>query len=81
VIIAGLVVTSVTLSNHSLDDSQRVSDLSVEIIELEKSNTIIRASIADAGSLTKLSNRVEELGFVEVPKVVSLGAVGPVALR
>ena len=81
VVIAGLVLTSVTLSNHSLDDSEKVSALSQEVIQLEKDNTVLRAEIAEAGSLTKLSGRVEELGFVGSPQVVTLTRTGAVALR
>lgn len=79
-VIAALVVTSVTYSNHSLDDSQRVSDLTREIAEIEKNNTVLRSQIADAGSLTKMNERVQAMGFTEVPKIVSITA-GSLALR
>lgn len=80
IVIAALVVTSVTFSNHSLDDSQRVSDLSNEILELEKNNTVLRSQIADAGSLTKMNERVMAMGFVTTPQIVSLPA-GSIASR
>ena len=81
VVIAALVVTSVTYSNHSLDDSQKVADLSSEITSLEKENVILRSQIADAGSLTKIASKVEEMGFVPAEVVVSIDAPLNVASR
>lgn len=81
VLIALLVVTSVTVSNHSLDDSQKVADLTAEISALEKENTITTAQIAEVGSLTAIAARVEELGFVQPVKVVSVTLPGAVASR
>lgn len=81
VVIALLVVTSVTVSNHSLDDSQRVADLSAEISAIEKQNTLTAAKIAEAGSLTQIALRVEALGFVAPNKVATLSLPGTVASR
>jgi cell division protein FtsL len=81
VVIALLVVTSVTFSNHSLDDSQKVADLSAEISAIEKQNTLTAAKIAEEGSLTKIAGRVDAMGFVQPAKVVSLTLPGNVASR
>lgn len=81
IFIVALVVSSVTLSNHSLDDSDRVADLNRELEVLEHQNTILRAELAEVGSLTQVASRIEELGFVENPPVVTLTIPGNVALR
>lgn len=80
-VIAVLVVTSVTLSNHSLDDSQKVADLSAEITAIEKANTLVSSQIADAGSLTKIAAKVEAMGYVAPVKIVTLTLPGNVASR
>lgn len=79
--LAALVVTSVTYSNHSLDDSQKVADLSREISELEKSNVILRAKVAKQGSLTTIASKIEELGFISAKEIASLNVPGMVASR
>lgn len=80
-VIAILGLTSVTFSNHSLDDSQKVADLSAEIAALEKSNKVLVATVADAGSLTKLAEKIETMGFVAPEKVASINGSAAVALK
>lgn len=79
--IAVLVVTSVTVSNHSLDDSQKVAELAAEITAIEHENTLTASEIAEAGSLTKIAAKVEGLGYVAPVTVVTLTLPGNVASR
>lgn len=80
-IIVGLVITSVTVSNHSLDDSAVVSELTQEIKSLERDNTVLRAEIASAGSLTAAAENIELAGFVPPSNIATLAAPGHVAMR
>lgn len=80
-IIVVLVVGSVTLTNRSLDESIVVSNLTKEITALQNQNTILRASVAAAGSLGSLTAKLADAGFVESPKVVALPTISSVASR
>jgi len=81
IVIAALVITSVTYSNHSVSDSQLVGELSSEINALEKQITLTEAEIAQAGSLTQIASKVEEMGYERSTKVVSVYAPSNVASR
>lgn len=74
-----LIVSSITLSNHSLDDSQHVRELSLDIASLQHDNTLLKDEIAQAGSLTKIAAVATEKGFVESPKIVTLSVPSHVA--
>lgn len=80
-IIFALVVTSVTYSNHSLDDSARVQALTAEIDSLKKENTILAAEIAESGSLTVLADNIQAAGFVPASKIISVSLPSNVASR
>lgn len=80
-VIVLLVVTNITLSNHSLDDSKKLSDLNSEVNALTHEITILRSTLAEAGSLSAISGKVEAAGFTDTPKVVSLSVGYSVASR
>lgn len=80
-VIVLLVIVSITVSNHSLDDSQTVSDLTAEIKTLEQANTILKAEIARAGSLTDVAENINLAGFVEPTNIATLESPGNVALK
>jgi hypothetical protein len=80
-LIVGLIITNVTLTNRAVDQSVTVSEYSREIENLDHSNTLLNAQIADLGSLTKLREGIEAAGFVSSPAVVSLGGTASVASR
>jgi|GEM_PF-1245346 len=79
VLIVLLIITSITLSNHSLDDSEEVRKLSENVSTLEHDNTLLKDEIAEAGSLTKIAAVAAEHGFVETPKIVTLSLPSHVA--
>lgn len=81
VVIVALVIGNVTLANKSVDESLVVSDLSSEIATLQNENTILKASVASAGSLGNLSLKIEEAGFVSSPKIAALETTAAVASR
>lgn len=80
-LIVVLVIASVTLTNRTLDESLVVANLDKEISALQNQNTILRAQVAAAGSLTVLSPKIVEAGFVESSNTLSLSSVSSVALR
>ena len=79
IVVLGLL--NVTFSNHSLDDSSLVADLSVEIGQLERDNTILKSRIAEAGAIKNLHEVIAGSGFVETPKIVTLSPASQVASR
>lgn len=81
VVIVGLVIANVTLTNRTVDESIVVANLSQEISDLHDQNTILRATVAAAGSIGNLSAKLAEAGFVESGKVVSLSTAANVASR
>jgi hypothetical protein len=80
-VIVALVITNVTLTNRAVDQSVTVSTYNEEIETLNHENALLNAAIAEAGSLTKLRVLIENAGFIESPKVVSLQATSSVASR
>lgn len=80
-VIVLLVIANVTLTNRSVDEGVVVANLTKDIAELQNQNTILRATVAEAGSLDALSERIAEAGFVDSPKVVSLSTPTSVASR
>lgn len=76
-----LVVTSVTLSNRSLDDTQVVADLSREIASLEHANCILRSELATRGSLLLAIDKLAPLGYAEPETIAALPEPGHVASR
>jgi hypothetical protein len=80
-LIVVLMIASVTLTNRNVDESLVVSDLTDSITSLQNQNTILRAQVATAGSLSTLSTKIAEAGFVESPKVVALPTPASVASR
>jgi len=81
ILIIALVITNVTLTNRSVDESIVVANLSQEIATLQNQNTILRAQVALDGSLGTLSTKIADAGFVETPSVVALKTSSPVASR
>jgi len=76
-----LVITSVTFSNHSLDDSELVKGLSKDISSLEHANTILRSEVARRGSLSASLDKIEAAGFTVPEQVATLSSPGQVASR
>lgn len=81
VVIVGLIVTNVTLTNRAVDQAVTVSELSAEITALDHDNTILNAEIAELGSLSTIAGGIEAAGFVDSPKVVSLQSGSSLASR
>lgn len=82
VFIVGLVLTNVTLTNRSLDQSLQMSELSAEIQSLTKEVSILEAQLASKGSLTAQEIKIKELGFLPPSQIIAVGAQpSSVALR
>ncbi len=79
-VIVALVLVSVTITNRSVDDSQVVADLNSQITALARENTILQASVADAGSLTALSDKITAAGFTDTKTIAALTVPSAVAL-
>jgi hypothetical protein len=80
-VIVVLVIGNVTVANRSVDESLVVSDLSAEIAALQNENTILKSSVATAGSIGTLSAKIEEAGFISTPKIAAVETGSSVASR
>lgn len=81
IVIAALLIGNVIVANSAVDESVSVKTISAEIENLTQQNIVLKQDIAQAGSLTKIASRVEELGFVDTPKVMTVNNTSNVALR
>lgn len=81
VVIVGLVLTNITITNRGVDEGVVVTDLNKEIIALQNQNTILKAQVASDGSLGNISSKLTEAGFTETPKIISLQTAASVASR
>lgn len=81
IVIFALGLANVTYANRSLDDSQAMTNIALEIRTLEKENIQTTAAVGEAGSLTKISETLVSAGYVESPKVVSIMTSSNVASR
>jgi cell division protein FtsL len=72
VVIAGLLIGNVIVANTAVDESVTVKVMSAEIEAMSQANLQLKQEIAATGSLTRIAERAETLGFVSVPKVVTL---------
>lgn len=81
ILIIALVLGNVTLTNRSVDESLIVSQLNKEIKSLEDQNILTQARIAESGSLTLLSAKIAQAGYVDNAAVVALPTPASVALR
>ena len=80
-VIVALVIANVTLTNRSVDESVVVAGLTRDIAKLQNDNTILKSQVASAGSLSEISDEIAQAGFVESPKVVTIGVPSSVASR
>lgn len=79
-IIFFLVVTNVVVANAAVDESVAVKSINAEITSLSNQNIVLKQQIAALGSLANIESKVEAMGFVESPQIVSLTS-SSVALR
>ncbi len=79
-IIFGLVIANVIIANTAVDESINVKSINAEITSLSNQNIVLRQQIAALGSLTSIQGKIEAMGFVESPQIVSLSN-SSVALR
>lgn len=80
-IIVVLLIGNVAVANTAVDESIVVKNVSAEIEALTQQNLALKQQIAQAGALTRVETHLEAMGFVESPKVMTLGGVSNVALR
>jgi hypothetical protein len=81
VVIVLLVIANVTITNRSIDQGVEVTSLIREINQLQNENTIMKAQIAEAGSLGALSEKIIAAGYTETPIAIALKSSVSVASR
>ena len=70
-VVFALIFGQLIFANSLATDGQKLSQIEDEIQELEAENTTLRAKIAQESSLTTLSKKAKELGFVPSSKVIT----------
>ena len=80
-VIIVLVVVNVTLTNRTIDDGIKISNLEKEIAHLQNENRILTATIAKDGSIENLTTVLAESGYVETTKIVSISSGQSLASR
>lgn len=80
-IILILFIGNIAVSNRSLDDSKKTVELTNEVNKLSHELAILRSQLAEATSLTQVAARVEDAGFNQFPKIVTLSGASQVASR
>lgn len=72
VVIVALLIGNVVVANTAVDESVTVKVMMAEIEALTQENMRLKQTVASTGSLTRIAERAESLGFVAIPKVMSL---------
>lgn len=81
VTIFGLCIAQISVANQISTTGAELAALQQEIDEYERQNTILEEEVLTASSLTNISEKAEELGFVEVKNQVALSNNLPLARR
>ena len=70
--ITALILTTQLVFAASLaTDGEKLSQIEQEINKLEQENTTLKVKIADESSLKTLSQKAEQLGFIEPSKIIN----------
>ena len=67
--VISLVFAQLVFANNLAVDGKKLSEIDDEIKNLEAQNTTLKVEIAKASSLTSLSKRANNLGFVKPQKI------------
>jgi hypothetical protein len=71
-IIAALLITNVVVANTAVDESVVVKSLGAEIEGLTQEKLKLSQDEARLGSIQNITPRIEAMGFVDAPTIVSL---------
>lgn len=81
VTILGLEIAHISVVNQISTTGAELADLQEEIDNYERENTILEEELLAAASFTNISEKAEQLGFVEVKNQVALTNTLPLARR
>ena len=68
-IVLSLVFTQLVFANNLAVDGQKLSEIENKAKKLEEENTSLKVEIARVSSLSSLSTKAGELGFVKPSKI------------
>jgi len=80
-IILGLALVQIGLSNKIATTGEQLTALQNEIDVYKKENTILNQKLLSASSLTTIAAKAKKLGFVDDNTQIDLSAPLPLALR
>lgn len=76
-----LALTQLVVSHHLATLGGKLRELETKITQLQQENGVLAEEISNVASLSKISLKAEELGFVRTTAVLHLTPQIPVALK
>lgn len=71
-LVAGLFFAQLVFANNLATDGKKLSRTEEEIQKLEEENTVLKIKIAQNSSLSNLSKKAKEMGFIKPSEVLVL---------
>lgn len=81
VIIIGLSIVQIALSNQMATAGTELAEISNKIDEYKKENTQLEEKVLEASALTTIDTKAQKLGFVPETTQIDLSTPLPLALK
>jgi len=81
VVIAGLLVGQIVLSNHLATEGKTVVEVEKEIAKLDQENRQLRTQRGEMASLSTVALQAEKSGFIKNPLIIAFPQDQTVALK
>lgn len=81
VTILGLGIAQISIANQISTTGAELAQLQEEVDAYERENTILEEELLELASLTNISEKAEQLGFIEAKNQVALTNNLPLARR
>jgi len=80
VFVVGLALVQLVITHRLATDGETVKELEIKASRLDEKNELIRQEINQLGSLRRISQEAEKLGFVRQNSLLHLTPEVPVAM-
>ncbi len=80
-LVIGLTLVQLVLTHRLATAGEAIGELEIETSRLEKKNELIKQGITQLGSLRRISQEAEKLGFVRNNSLLHLTPEIPVAMN
>ena len=79
--ILGLGIAQISMANQISTTGAELASLQQEVDNYQRENSTLEEDLLEASSLINISEKAEQLGFVEVKTTVALTETLPLALK